>query len=268
MLAMFIQKDAEKMGTRPLTGGATRRDSVTVGDTADDERSYDMIGQIPGITLDELQVGETPKAFGNEGIDINFPEFEAAMVSGIAWAFQIPPEILRLAFSNNYSASQAAINEFKTFLNAERQEVGKDFCQPVYSDWLLSEVLLQRIEAPGFLDSWRDRRRYDIYGAWVASDWTGSIKPSTDIVKTAKGQGMMIDRGLTTHSRAAAETTGTSFNRNVKRLKRENELMAEAMRPIKEFEKEFGESPRTIAADLTETQDMIDNAVNDALEDR
>jgi lambda family phage portal protein len=234
MLAMFIKKDADKQGTMPLTGGATRRDQVTTSHDATGPRSYDMLGQIPGLIFEELQEGETPQAFGSEGIDVNYPAFETAILRAFAWANEIPPEILELSFQNNYSASQAATNEFKSYLNMVRQQKGKELCQPVYTDWLISEALLQRIDAPGLLDSWRDPARYDVFAAWVQSDWTAAIKPSIDLVKQARGHGMLLDRGLTTHSRATAEVTGTSFNRNVKRLKREHEQLARAMGPLRE----------------------------------
>jgi len=242
ILAMFIKKDSDKQGTMPLTGGATRRDQV-VESSGTGERHFDIEGQIPGLTLQELQEGETPEAFGSQGTDVNFPAFESAIVHAMAWANEIPAEIMTLAFQNNYSASQAAINEFKMFLNRERQRWGKGLCQPVYSDWLLSQVLLQRIEAPGFLGAWRDPLRHEEYAAWVQSDWSGAIKPSTDLVKQARGQSMLLDRGLTTHSRAAAEITGMSFNRIVKRLKRENQQLMEAQEPLREAKAEGDMGP-------------------------
>lgn len=234
VLAMFISKNSDKPGTMPLSGGATRRDQVVDRTTGTEPRRFDIEGQIPGLTLQELQEGERPEAFGHNGTDINFPVFESAIVHAMAWSFEVPAEIMTLAFQNNYSASQAAINEFKMFLNRVRQDVGKGICQPVYADWLLSQVLLQRLDAPGFLDAWRDPMRHETYAAWLQSDWTGAIKPSTDLVKQARGQGMLLDRGLTTHSRAAAEITGMSFNRIVKRLRRENEQLIFAQGPVRE----------------------------------
>ena len=52
---------------------------------------------------------------------------------------------------------------------------------------------MQKIKAPGLLDAWRDQSKYDMFGAWVNTEWYGSIKPSTDMLKQAKGSKLLID---------------------------------------------------------------------------
>lgn len=241
ILAMFIQKDADKMGSLPMTGGAVRRDTVTATDGDGSTRDFNLSGHLPGLVFEELQVGEKPVAFGSQGTDLAFGEFEEAIIQGIAWANEIPPEILRLSFSNNYSASQAAINEFKIYLNKVWSDWGETFCTPIYNEWLISEVLLQNIGAPGLLEAWRDPQAYDVFGAWVSVHWYGSIKPSTDAVKQGKGSKLLVDEGWSTNAREARINTGTKFSKNIKRLKRENEQKAAALRPILELKAQFGE---------------------------
>lgn len=240
ILAMFVKKTADKMGTLPIQGGAVRRDQAVVTDSDGTTRKFNIANQIPGMVIEELQVGEEPIMKGGEGTDLNFGLFEEAIIQAVAWANEIPPEILKLAFSNNYSASQAAINEFKIYLNKIWSEVGETFCAPIYIDWLISETLLGKIKAQSLLSSWRDPHQYDIFGAWICADWYGSIKPSTDTLKQAKGSKLLVAEGWSTNAREARVTTGTKFSKNMKRIKRENQLKVEAMRPIAEFNKEFG----------------------------
>lgn len=225
MLALFIKKNADKMGTLPLSGGAVRREVVT--DTGPDgsERTWTSAEQIPGLVLEELQVGEEPVGFDAKGVDEKFGDFEESIVQAFAWALETPPEILRLAFSNNYSASQAAINEYKMFLNRARTAFGDAFCAPIYVEWLLSESLLQKLQTPGLLDAWRDPARYDVFGAWVLSDWAGQIKPAVDLSKLVRGYEQLIELGLITRDRAARELTGMKFSKIVKRLRIENEQL-------------------------------------------
>lgn len=227
VLAMFIKKTQDKIGTKPITAGAVRKTSITGVDSDGLSRTYRIAQQIPGLVIEDLQVGEEPVAFGNAGIDTNFAEFEAATINAIAWANEVPPEILTLAFSSNYSASQAAINEFKNYLNKFRAEFGANFCKPIYQEWLLSEVLQQRIAAAGFLEAWRNPLKYDIFASWLWSEWSGAIKPSTDVRKQAQGYQIMLDLGLITHDRASKELTGTKFSRNIRTIKRENVALAE-----------------------------------------
>lgn len=269
ILAMFIEKNDDKMGTLPVTGGAVRRDAATVTDSDGTPRTFNMTKHIPGAVMEELQTGEKPHLLGGQGTDLNFGTFEEAIIQAVAWANEIPPEILRLAFSNNYSASQAAINEFKIYLNRVWSDWGETFCTPIYIEWLLSETLLQKIIAPGLLQSWRNPKEYDVFGAWTSTDWYGSIKPSTDMLKQAKGSKLLVDEGWSTNAREARITTGTKFSKNIKRLTRENELKVKAMTPLAEFRQKFGavdeETGATVAdSAIAEFETMLD----DYLEDR
>lgn len=242
ILAMFIKKTEDKMGTLPVTGSAIRKDQATVTDTDGTERQLNLASQIPGFVMEELQTGEEPVLKGGEGTDINFPAFEESVIQAVAWSLEIPPEILTLSFSNNYSASQAAINEFKIAINMKWGSWGDSFCTPIYIEWLVSETLRQKIQAPTLLSSWRNPSEYDVFGAWTMVDWYGSIKPSTDPLKQVKASELLVANGLSNRSREARINTGTKFDKNMRRIKRENEQLAEAMRPMAEFKKEFGEA--------------------------
>ena len=240
IMAMFIKKTEDKPGTLPVTGGALRRDKAVTTDSDGGTRKFNMAGHVPGLVIEELQHGEEPVLKGGEGTDVNFGTFEEAIIQAVAWTNEIPPEVLKLAFSNNYSASQAAINEFKIYLNKVWSEWGETFCTPIYVEWLLSETLLQKISAPGLVEAWRNPQLYDVFGAWTLTDWYGSIKPSTDMLKQAKGSKLLVDEGWSTNAREARITTGTKFSKNIKRLKRENDQKLEAFRALVEFHQNFG----------------------------
>lgn len=240
VLAMFIEKGENKPGTLPMTGAAVRRDSVTTaGSATEAPRKFDIASQIPGVVLQELQHGEKPVGFHSQGTDVNFGQFEEAIIQAVAWANEIPPEIMRLAFSNNYSASQAAINEFKIYLNRIWSEWGESFCQPIYTDWLISETLRRKLTAPGLLEAWRNPAAYDVFAAYTATDWYGSIKPSTDMLKQVRGSDLLVAGGYSTRAREARVTTGTKFSKNIKRLKSENVQLADAMRPLLELQAQY-----------------------------
>lgn len=239
-VAGFIKKSEDKIGSLPVTGVAVRKDAVSVSDSDGATRELKINSQLPGAYFEELQHGEEPIPLSSKGTDLAFGEFERAVVSAVAWANEIPPEILWLAFTNNYSASQAALNEFKAYLDLRWASWGETFCSPFYVDWLLSETLLGKNPERGILDAWRDPMQYDVFGAWIAADWYGSIKPTTDVLKQVRGSQLLIAEGLSTNAREARVTTGTKFSKNIKRLKRENELKAEAARPLAEFRKEYG----------------------------
>lgn len=232
-LAMFIEKTTDKPGSRALTGGAVRRASETAqGARPDQDRCFKTAEQVPGFCIEELQTGEKPQAFQVQGTTESYGLFEEAIVQAIAWALEIPPEILTLSFNSNYSASQAAINEFKMYLNKVRTDFGDAFCQPIYVEWLLAETTSKKITAAGLLEAWRDFAQYDIFAAWISSDWSGQIKPAVDLSKLVAGYKAAIEEGFISRDRAARELFGTKYSKNVQKLKRENPQLAEANEPL------------------------------------
>jgi capsid protein len=235
MVAMFLTKTQDKPGTRSISGGAIRRgtETTTAGDGTG--RSFRIAEQIPGMVFEELQQGEEPKGFPSTGTDERFGAFEEAVIQAVAWANEIPPEILTLSFNSNYSASQAAINEFKMYLNRVRTDFGDCLCTPIYREWLLAEVAAKRVEARGLLEAFRDPSQYDVFGAWVASDWSGHIKPAVDLSKLVAGYTQAIEQGLMTRARAARELFGMRFSKAIQQLERENQEVFEANRWLAEL---------------------------------
>lgn len=245
MLAMFVTKGQPLPSTKPLSGGATRRGVEKTTGNDGRERNFRAAESIPGLVIEELQFGEKPEAFKTDQTVEAFGVFEEAIIQGIAWANEIPPEILTLAFSSNYSASQAAINEFKMYLNRVRTRFGETFCSPIYEEWLLAQSLMGRIEAKGFIESFRAYDQYDTYGAWISCDWSGAIKPAVDLSKLVRGYREMQAEGYITADRASRELTGTKWSKNIKKRGREIQQWVDAMRPLLELAAELAKAPQT-----------------------
>jgi lambda family phage portal protein len=236
IIAMFIRKTEDKPGSRGFSKGALRRGVDTAPDTTGTPRNFRITEQVPGVVIEELQQGEEPQGFQSNGTDEKFGDFEAAIIQAVAWAHEIPPEILTLSFTRNYSASQAAINEFKLFLLPERTRWGKQLCQPLYEDWLLSEVIAERIDAKGLYEAWRNPADFIVLGAWSSAEWSGHVKPAVDLSKLIGGYEKAILQGLITRDRAARELFGSKYTKNVRKLRTENQLLLDTNRPLMELE--------------------------------
>ena len=232
MLAMFVKKGSDKPGTRPLSGGAKRRDTVDVTHGDGTTREFAIDKWLPGMTIDELAQDEEPVSFDSKRPNVNFGVFEDAIVSAIAWANEIPPEVLKLAFTSNFSSSRQANSEFKMFLDKDRAWFASSFNKPRWENWLVSMVLTDRIKAPGLLESWRDQRKFEIFGAWTDSDWSGAIKPHVDPLKETNAYKIKDEQGYSTKARSTRELTGMKYSRNIKQLKKENQQLADAHQPL------------------------------------
>jgi len=235
MLALFVKKEGDGVGTRMVANSAVRKSAkATPGEGAQGPIQLNAASMTPGVTVDRLAPGEEPVAHKGHGADQSYSDFEAGIVRGLAWALEIPPEILQLSFNANYSASAAAINEFGMFLTVQRQRLGDTFCKPFYNEWLLGEVMARRIEAPGLVDAWRENSgnsRY-IFAAWIKSEWNGQVKPSTDMFKMMKGVDLATDSGFLSFDRASRLVSGTKWRNNVRKQRRERQLAAEAGIPL------------------------------------
>lgn len=262
MLAMFIAKGQDKPGTKPLSGGAVKKGTATTITNDGSPRSYNTAENIPGLVLDELQHGETPHPFQTNHTVENYGAFEEAIIQAIAWANEIPPEILTLSFGSNYSASQAAVNEFKMYLNRVRTRFGETFCSPIYEEWLIAQTLMGRVEAAGFIDSFRTFDQFEIYGAWIACDWSGAIKPAVDLSKLVGGYERLIGIGAITRTRSSRELTGTKYSKNIQKLTRENQQWVEAQRPLLELEAELAKVAQT--PEVMRTRKAVGKALKSA----
>jgi lambda family phage portal protein len=239
ILAMFIKRDVDskKGPSRSMAAAGTRKGSLPVidEDLGTSDRSFKFSGVDPGVVIEVLKPGEEPVPHPQQAATEGYATFEDAIICTIAWSHGIPPETLRLTFNSNYSASQAATNEFRMALNPWRVSWGDGFCQPVYTDWLISSVLAKKIAAPGFLDTWADGAQLELFAAWVSSDWAGQIKPSINMVDHVKALNDAVEANFMTRSRAAREFSGMKFSKIVATNKLENAQMAEANTPLAEL---------------------------------
>lgn len=232
MIALWIEKTENKMGSLPLSGGAIRKDVVTTQNDTTARKDVQFSAQMPGMMLQELQQGEKPQSYDTRRPNVNFGVFEQAVISAIAWANEMPPEVLVLGFQNNYSASRGAVNEFKMYLERIRHGFGEEFNNPIYQDWLLSEALSGNIVAPGLLEFWNNPARWDQFGAWMLADWSGAIKPNVDLLKEVKAYKELVSEGWITRDRAARELTGMKFSKIVGQLGGENSQLVQALQPL------------------------------------
>jgi len=258
MIAMWVEKTEDKMSSLPLTGGALRKDTLTTQNDSQGRKDVQFSANMPGMMLQELQQGEKPTSYDTRRPNVNFGVFETSIISAIAWANEMPPETLMLQFQNNYSASRGATNEWKMYLDRVRAGLGEEYNNPIYQDWLISEVLNGNIVAPGLLEAWRDLAQWDRFGAWVLADWSGAIKPNVDLLKEVKAYKELVAEGWITRDRSSRELTGMKFSKVVQQLVSENQKLAEATKPLMDAGITRNENPDVVEA---VTQALTDNGL-------
>ena len=266
-MAMFIKKGSA--GPSSNVKGRMANSSLSVETTESTPRKFNFNSLSPGIVLDQLAEGEEPVSFNSQRPNVNFGAFESAMVSGMAWALELPPEVLKLEFQNSFSASRMASSELKLYLDKARGEFADDFTKPVYVEWLLNEALMRRIPfAQEILIAWRDRNDFYQFGAWVQSDFAGAIKPSVDRLKEVRAYVEQIENGLITRDRATKELNNLKFTRIAKQLKKENQLMVDARSSLLEQQQQDPAGAAAVKQSIKTAVDALEDTVLELVDNR
>lgn len=231
-LALAVEKDADTIGAKPLASAASRSNNIT---STDGTYKLNLKNFNPGVFIDDMPAGHKIKMMGSDGTDLSFGDFEAAIINAVAWSKGMPAEVLKMAFGSNYAASKQATSEFSMFLDEERSNTTTTNDHPLYHEWLYVEAIKGNIIAPGMVEAWNNPNQYAFVGAWIQSDWSGSVKLNADFVKEVKGWNDAIAGNIATHEMACKALFGKKYNLIVKQLKHENTLAAEAMEALGDF---------------------------------
>lgn len=185
---------------------------------ADDPTKYEM-----GYgAVNVLNPGEEIEIASPSRPNSQFDAFVTSMTRYIGAALEIPQELLQKAFTSSYSAARAALLEAWKMFRTRRAWIAKEFCQPIYEEWLAEAVAIGRIKAPGFFSDPAIRR------AWCQAEWNGPAPGQIDPLKEVQAAEKRIEIGLSTRERETIEITGGDYDRNIKQLARENRQMQEA----------------------------------------
>jgi lambda family phage portal protein len=212
MFTVFIKSEGPS-SEMPL--GSMVPDNQKVA--ADDPTVYEM----GAGAINVLQPGEEVQIANPGRPSSQFEPFVNALCRYIGAALEIPQELLQKSFQASYSASRAALLEAWKMFRARRQWMAKEFCQPIYVEWLAQAVASGRIHAPGFFSDPAVQR------AWTMAEWNGPAPGQVDPLKEVTAAAKRIDLGLSTRERETIELTGGDFDRNIKVLSREKQLLDE-----------------------------------------
>lgn len=187
------------------------------GRTSDKDYKIDG-GAIVEMGQDDIVETETNPGRPNS----QFGDFTDSILTSASASIEVPFEVFRQKFQSSFSASQAAIMQAWQAYKTKRDRLVRQFCMPLWREFFFEMVTSGRLQAPGFL---RDPL---IRSAYMGVEWVGPSQPSIKENETVRASRSRIEAGLSTHARETRSLTGGDFEKNVKRLKRENQLISES----------------------------------------
>ncbi len=198
----------------------------------DGEETEEKGGNVPGEDEDKIKVGTGTVTFLREGEEVkavesshpsnNYDAFVNSMALQLGAALEIAPEVLLKKFSNNFSSSKGALNETWKSFKMYRKWFIDDFCQEVYVLWFNEAVSKGRINAPGYFDNILVKKAY------TNATWNGPAQGHLNPVQEVTAAILKIQNGLSTHEDECTSMNGSDYEDNIRTLKTENILLAEA----------------------------------------
>lgn len=208
LYAVFIKSETGETTDSPVP------EDQKVGIDQDLELTPGMIASLlPGESIETSDPGRPNTAY---------EAFVMSIIKQIGAAVDIPLELLVKHFSSSYSASRAALLEAWKGFKISRTRFSRNFCQPIYEEFLYEAVLMGRIIAPGFLENEAIRKAY------CGAEWNGPTPGQLDPEKETDAAAKRVQEGFSTRTKEAAEMNGTDFEQNTRVAKRENAQIKDA----------------------------------------
>lgn len=235
--AAFIEQEKESSGVNPLASipGLPRSvkeqlgvETAPAGVSADVKKFWDKVKNIASGLFLMLPKGQKLQSFDTKRPNVNYTAFLDGSMKYVFAAFGIPFEVALLYFSNNFSASRAALKMFEMILKFRRKgSVDDNFYQIIYQQFFELECLKGNINAPKYLELKNDYGYMD--NAYTKAKFVGVQIPHIDEVKEVNAVLSKIKGGLSTFE-TALESLGCpyDFDTLIERRKAEEEKIRKA----------------------------------------
>lgn len=219
-----IEHEEHSTGESPLAGqlaGAFDAGASTTTDIPIDEVGNKLANTV-AASMNKM-VFNMPKgaklAALNSTNEMFFRDFYETIAHTICSAIGIPPNVAFSIYNDSFSASRTATKDWEHTMMVERKNFAFQFYSKIYAFWLHVEILLNNIQAPGYLNAFSKGDNI-ILEAWRKSRFTGAMFPHIDPLKEVNAERAKLGDGskhmpLTTIERATEILGGGDSTANI-----------------------------------------------------
>lgn len=133
-----------------------------------------------------LPINSTLKMLESKN-ELYFKEFYTTNIDIVCACLGIPPEVAMSKYDSNFSASRAALKDWENTLLVARHSFANQFYQKVYNLWLETEILKNKISAPGYLLA-RVQKDDMVLESFRMARFVGAPVPHIDPLKEVKAE--------------------------------------------------------------------------------
>jgi len=223
-IAYSIEHDVDGQGQNPLLSQLKKVPVASVTDEGQLDIAQKYIANTMQKQAINLPAGAKLNLLESRN-ELYFESFMTINMRFLCATVEIPMEVALSWFDSNYSASRAALKDWEHTLSVEREKFSRQFYQNIYSNWLNVEVLLNRINAPGYVKAFNERNEMAI-NAYQTATFIGANIPHIDPMKEVQAERLKLGSQtipLTTAQAATEALNGGDFKANVNQYRREIE---------------------------------------------
>lgn len=226
----FIKHEIESDGSNPflssfsqaLNGSAHKSEQLP-----EDVFGNKLADKIAVTT--KKQVFNMPNGSELKAIDVQnemyFKDFYSVNIDLICSSIMVPPEVALSKYNSNFSASRAALKDWEHIIKIGRKDFSDQFYQPIYNLFLHLNVMLGKVDAPGYLEGFLTDNFYVLEGYRTAR-FAGPTIPHIDPLKEVNAvRAKLGDKfkgvPLTTFEDAVAELNGGNSDATMRQVAEE-----------------------------------------------
>lgn len=157
--------------------------------------------------------------------ELYYKDFYTVNINSIASSIGIPPEVALSKYDSNFSASRAALKDWEHTIIVKRGDFSFQFYQNIFNFWFEVQVLLNKIQAPGFLEALAKGNDM-VIESYRNARFVGANVPHIDPVKEVTAERMKLGNKfvpLTTVEAATEAVNGGDYDTNVEQVIKEVE---------------------------------------------
>jgi len=225
-----ISHDGSSDGTDPRFQAVANALNYGDDEMPEDDKGEQLANKVTASM--QKQTFNMPKGAKMESLESKnesyFRDFYSALSTQICAEVGIPAEVAFSKFEQNFSSSRASLKQWEHTMEVWGHHYGGQLYQPIYSDWLFLSVIDAKVNAPGYMDAWKNNN-FDILEAYQKSQFLGPQVPHIDPVKEAQSARLKLgghgkNTPLISMEKATREVRGGEFQKNIEKFEQERNL--------------------------------------------
>lgn len=193
-IAYAVQHQNYSTGTAPWSGQFMKAFNADSPDAIPTDALGQQVADKFTATTNKMAFnlprGAELKALDSKN-EMFFKEFYGTNADVVCAAQGIPPNVAFMMYTNSFSSSRMATKDWEHSMRVDRKAFADQFHQNIYNFWLYTEILNNKIQAPGYLIAVNQDNQM-VVESYRRAHFTGPGVPHIDPLKEANALRVLL----------------------------------------------------------------------------